>query len=638
MEGIAWRPDESEAEKSNVRKFMDGEGIENARELRLKSVVEQSWFWAAIERDMGFRWSQEYSKVMDEGKGPEWCSWFLDGSINIATHCLSVADERERAIIVQHEDGKQERWSGQRLSDESGRISALLSEIGISRGERVGLYMPMIPEAVAALFGILRIGAIAVPLFSGYGSEAIRVRMEDTSSSAIIASSCSYRRGRRIDMLGTLLETLPYLPSVRHVVLNNRDGTSVDDARLVDWPSSYASQRFRAADTASEERALILYSSGTTGKPKGTVHTHVGALIQTSKEVFYNMDVHKGERLLWITDMGWMMGPWQVIGTLSAGGTVCMMEGAIDFPAGDRIWEYVDSAGINMLGISPTVIRSLRKTGTAPQEFEMKELRILASTGEPWDEENWFWFFRNAGKGILPVMNISGGTEIIGCHLCPLITEPLKPCTLQGPGLGMDVDVFDDDGRPIRERVGYLVCRRPVPSMTKGFWNDRERYLETYWRRFPGIWFHGDWASVDSDGFWFLHGRADDVIKIAGKRLGPAEVEEVLMSDRRVVEAAAIGIPDNIKGEELICFVVPRQEEEKLHAIMADLVSAKLGKAFRPAAVFTVPALPKTRSGKISRGFIRRAFLGMESDDSSIENPEIASLFRVLGEKFRNHE
>jgi acetyl-CoA synthetase len=378
----------------------------------------------------------------------------------------------------------------------------------------------------------------------------------------------------------------------------------------------------------AEDTALVLYTSGTTGKPKGTVHTHAGAMAQCAKELGYGFDVKPGDVFFWVTDIGWMMGPWEMIGATFFGAALVLFEGAPNYPNPDRLWEIVERHQVTHLGISPTAIRLLK---TSPLDWVRKHdlgsLRILGSTGEPWDPDSYGWYFEHVGGKRCPIINISGGTEILGCHLMPLPITALKPCTLRGPGLGMDVDVFDDDGKPIRGGIGHLVCKKPAPSMTKGFLGDPERYIETYFTRFgPDVWYHGDWAKVDEDGFWFLYGRSDDTIKVAGKRVGPAEVEAALIAHPAVAEAAAVGVPHDIKGETVVCFVVLRPgqaESEPLRDELREQVVKHLGKTLKPEVLKFVRMLPKTRSAKIVRGAIRRRYLGLPLGDvASVENPD----------------
>ncbi|KAB2958528.1 MAG: AMP-binding protein, partial [Thermoanaerobaculia bacterium] len=384
---------------------------------------------------------------------------------------------------------------------------------------------------------------------------------------------------------------------------------------------------------ASSHPALLLYTSGTSGRPKGTVHAHAGTLVNVAKEHAYAFDVRPGDVFFWVTDIGWMMGPWLLIGALFHGATAVLFDGAIDWPDADRLWETTARRGVTLLGVSPTAIRMLRRAGADPRRHDLSALRILGSTGEPWDEESWLWTFREVGRERCPIVNISGGTDLMGCWLSPTPLTPLKPTSLGGPGLGMSIDVFDEAGRSVRGEVGYLVATRPAPSMTRGLWNDPERYLESYWSRFPGVWNHGDWALVDADGHWFLRGRADDTLKVAGKRLGPAEVEGAVLATGKIVEAAAIGVPDELKGEAIVVFAVPKpgvEPTDELRAELAAAVAEHLGKLARPREVRFVRDLPKTRSAKILRRLVKAVALGEErlGDLSTLANPEAIDAVR----------
>jgi acetyl-CoA synthetase len=403
------------------------------------------------------------------------------------------------------------------------------------------------------------------------------------------------------------------------------DATKVGQAfslrRPLRPPSSDESSEFVTEPLESEALALLLYTSGTTGKPKGTVHTHAGTLAQVAKEIHLAFDHQPEDRFFWLSDIGWMMGPWAILGNHHFGGTVFLYDGAPDYPGPDRLWRMIERHGITTFGVSPTAIRMLMRSDSA-RDFRMDSLRLLGSTGEPWDETSYTWFFENVGKRRCPILNISGGTEIMGCFLQPMPIQPLKPCTLGGPAPGMATAVID----------GYLVCTKPAPSMTRGLWNDPQRYIETYWSRFPGVWWHGDWANVDEDGCWFLHGRADESMNVAGRKVGPAEIEQAILQHPAVREAAVIGIPDEIKGECPVAFVVLKEGREFTPALAGEIirgVDRTLSPVFRPVEVRAVPALPKTQSGKIVRRLIRRQYLGEEpGDTSTVQNPEALMAFR----------
>ena len=413
-------------------------------------------------------------------------------------------------------------------------------------------------------------------------------------------------------MLEILEEARREAPSVEHVVLAPFEL----DARPGELPP---------LEVDSETPYLLTYTSGTTGKPKGVVHVQGGFLVSIAREAAYQADVHEGDVMHFATDMGWIMGPWTLVGVGALGGTIVFAEGAPDWPP-DRLWRIVEGERVTSLGLSPTLVRALRPHGDP--DADLSSLRTFVTTGEPWNPEPYRWLFETVGGSRVPVINCSGGTEVGACFLSPTPVTPIKACSLGGPALGMAMDVVDGEGRTLvgTGEVGELVCRRPFPGMTRGFWRDREKFVETYWRRFPGIWTHGDWASVDEDGFWFLHGRSDDTLNIAGKRIGPAELESAAVGHPAVAEAAAIGVPHEVKGEVawIFCALLPgREPSEALAREVADAVADVLGKAFRPGRILFVDALPKTRSAKIVRRAVRATALGSDPGDlSSLENPE----------------
>jgi acetyl-CoA synthetase len=459
-------------------------------------------------------------------------------------------------------------------------------------------------EILPILYGCFKLGLTVVPIFSGFGSGAIESRLQDSGAKVVFTAESLRRRGKRLP----LAEKVP--AGAARIVL------------LEQWREFVGGHpaKFETASLDSEHRAFILYTSGTTGKPKGVVHTHAGCLAQMGKEIWLGFDHREDDRFFWLSDIGWMMGPWTIIGNHLFGGTILFYDGAPDYPGAMRLWETVDRHRITTFGLSPTAVRMLMKaSGEIPP---MDSLRLLGSTGEPWDEKSWLWFFENVGRRRCPIINISGGTEFVGSFLFPLPIQPLKPCTLGAPAPGMGTEVVDDEGKPVRGRMGRLVCTRPAPSMTRGVWNDPKRYIDTYWSRFPGMWDHGDWASVDEDGHWFVHGRADESMNVAGRKVGPAEIEEGMLRHPGVAEAAAAGVPDEVKGEAIIAWAVVRPGMAVTPEGIAATVADVLGPAFRPREVKLVAELPKTQSGKILRRLLRRKYLGEPLGDlSTVANP-----------------
>ncbi len=633
---IVWSPSEEYVERANITRFMRANGIGTYDELVERSTGDVEWFWDAVVRDLGIEFFEPYERVVDTSRGVEWATWFDGGKVNLAHDCVDRWAERTPeavAVIWEGEDGEVRRVAYRELREMSDRVAHGLRSLGIGRGDAVGIFMPMAPETVAAVMGCAKLGAIWLPIFSGFAADAVAARLQDAGARLLITADGFPRRGRRVAMRETADEAAAASPTVEHVLVWTRLGR--DDlpwagGRDVRWDELLAAQpadRFPTERLDAEHPLFLAYTSGTTGRPKGAVHVHGGFLVKIAEEVAYQVDLHPGEILFWLSDLGWIMGPWEVVGATALGSTVFLYEGAPDHPGPDRIWDMVERHGITTLGVSPTLIRALIPHGAEHvRKHDLSSLRILASTGEPWNPEPYRWFFEEVGGGRCPIINLSGGTEVGACFLSPLPINELKPCTLRGPALGMDIDVFSPDGRPVpRGEVGELVCKKPWPAMTRGIWGDPERYLDTYWRRWPGVWVHGDWASVDDDGFWFLHGRSDDTMNVAGKRLGPAEVESALAFHPAVAESAAVGIPHEVKGEAIWCFVVPKPGHEPgddLARELAAAVAEHLGKAFKPERVVFVAELPRTRSAKILRRAIRATVAGEDPGDlSSLENP-----------------
>jgi len=631
---IIWEPYGDYLEKANITRFMNRHGIESYDELIERSVTDIEWFWNAALADLDVQWYEPYTNLLDDSKGIEWARWFEDGKTNIILNCLDrhLAEGRgdQPAMVFEGEGGEVRRTTYAELSAEVCRVAAAMRAEGLDRGDTVGIYMPMCPEIVIAFFACLKIGAVAIPVFSGFAAKALAVRLADAEAKLLFTADGATRRGKPVPLKHEADLAVAEVATMKRVVVLRKTGEDVpmQPGRDVGWDDFVRDQptELETARLEAEDLSMILFTSGTTGRPKGTCHTHAGALATISKELGYAFDVKTGDRFCWVTDIGWMMGPWMMIGVTHHGASFFITDAPPNYPEPDRLWKMVEAHGLTHLGISPTAIRLLMTYGEEwVDRYAMDSLRFLGSTGEPWDPDSYRWFHEKVGKERCPIINISGGTEIVGCLLSPLPITALKPCTLRGPGLAMDIDVVDEKGQTIPTGIGHLVCRKPAPSMTKGFLKDPDRYIDTYFSRFPGIWFHGDWAERDADGFWFLRGRSDDTIKVAGKRTGPAEVEAALIEHPDVSEAAAIGVPHDIKGETVVTFVVLNpgvQPDETLREALKAQVVKHLGKTLKPEDVRFVNALPKTRSAKIVRGVIRSVYLGGEEPDlSSVENP-----------------
>ena len=631
---VIWEPSPEVVERSRLKRFMDAHGVASVAELVARAAADVQWFWDAAVRDMDIRFRRPYQRVVDLSDGIEWARWFPGAEMNVLDTCLDKwldgPSADRTALVWEGEPGEVRRLTYRELNAEVCRFAAALRRLGVERGDRVGVYMPMTPEVAVATLACAKLGAVFLPLFSGYGAGAIAARLNDARASVLVCADGFYRRGQVVPMKETADQALAESPTVRHLVVLRRIGRDVpwQAGRDHDWADLVAEQPTELPSETLDPEApvMLIYTSGTTGRPKGAVHVHGGFPVKVAQDMAHGFDVQEGDTILWVTDIGWMMGPWLIFGSLIHGGTMVLYEGTPDTPGPDRLWRMAADHRVTVLGVSPTLVRALMGAGgDGPRGHDLSSLRVLGGTGEPWNPEPFLWYFREVGGGRLPVINYTGGTEISGGILCGNVLSHVRPCSFAGPLPGMAADVLDEEGRSVREEVGELVVKQPWPGMTRGFWGSRERYLETYWSRFPGIWVHGDWAYVAEDGLWYVLGRSDDTIKVAGKRLGPAEVESVLVGHAAVSEAAAVGVPDEVKGEALVCFVVLQGGQEAGAALaeeLQDLVAGALGKPLRPRAIRFVDDLPKTRNAKILRRVVKAVYLGMEPGDlSSLENP-----------------
>jgi acetyl-CoA synthetase len=618
---FVWTPSEETLARANVVRLMRRHGFDDYWELQRRSQEDLEWFWPAAIEDMGLEFSTPWDKVLDVSRGPEWATWFVGAKLNIAWNCVHRWAERrpdEIGAVFAGEDGERREWTFAKLSRAVTRVAEGLVSLGVEPGDRVAIYMPMCPEVAVASNACAHIGAVQVPIFSGFAAPAVAQRLQDSEAKVVLTANRSLRRGKWLDMQATVAEAVANSPSVEHVVTWAREDGSWDGIDL-------GPGELPPLEVDSEHPYLLTYTSGTTGKPKGVIHVQGGFLVSIAREVAYQADAREDDVILFATDMGWIMGPWTVVGGGAMGSRLVFSEGAPDQPA-DRLWQLIERERVTVLGCSPTLIRALLPHGDP--ETDLSSLRIILTTGEPWNPDPYMWLFEKVGDGRCPIINCSGGTEIGACFLSPTPAIPIKECSLGGPALGMAMDVVDAEGRSLVQsgEVGELVCRKPFPGTTRGFWRDPERYLETYWARIPGVWVHGDWASVDEDGYWYLHGRSDDTLNIAGKRIGPAEIESAVVAHPAVSEAAAVGVPHEVKGEVawVFCVLKPGYAgEDELAAQVAGRAAQELGKAFKPERVVFVPALPKTRSAKIVRRAVRAAALGQDPGDlSSVENPE----------------
>ncbi|MDB5048451.1 MAG: acsA [Fibrobacteres bacterium] len=668
---VAWKPDSAVRARAHLTRFIAECGCDSWEQLYGRSISDVGWFTERVLRFLDIRFHKPYRRILDLSRGMAWPSWCVDGGLNITQNCLDkhqgTPAQSLPAVIWEGEENRAARsLTYAELHAQVERCAAGLRACGLGKGDAIGLHLPMMPETVTALLAVGRIGAIAVPLFSGYGPSAIASRMRDVRAKAVFTCDGFPRRGKPVAAKAAMDEAMAACPEVEHVFVVRRlapdaekkpsvSGASPGTGRDMGWDAllalgSAAPATARHAEpTAAEDSLMVLYTSGTTGRPKGILHSHCGFPVKAAQDMALGTDVGPGDRIAWVTDIGWMMGPWLIYGATLLGATIVIYDGAPDFPAPDRLWDFCARHRVGILGVSPSLVRSLATHGDAlPAGYDLSALRILASTGEPWDPDSWRWLFDKVGGGRLPIINYSGGTEISGGILMGNPLLPIEPGSFPAPCPGIAADVVDESCRPVRGTVGELIIRRPWIGMARGFLNDPDRYLATYWSRWPDVWVHGDWAlaqPAEAGGQWYILGRSDDTLKVAGKRVGPAEVESVLVGHDRIKEAAVVGVPDAMKGTAMIAFCVPvdgvqadgvpaGEDGISLEEDLKGRVAAELGKPLRPERIFFVAALPRTRNAKVMRRVIRAAFLGEDPGDlTALENPEAMEAIKNAGGK-----
>lgn len=646
---FVWQPDPALARASNAAAFMRALGVSDYAGLVRCGDAEPERFHHAFFKHLDFRFYRPYTRVLDESGGIAWARWCVGGTTNVVLNALDrwrgtpVYDKA--AVVWEGEDGARSELSYRELDREVCRFAGGLRALGLGRGDVVAVYMPNLPQAVAAMLALAKIGGIVMPLFSGFGADAIATRLEIGGAKALITVDGSLRRGKTVSAKAVVDEIAALCPTLEHVIVLRHSGIDVGwkPGRDRWWHEVCADQPDDAPTEEMDADApfLLVFTSGTTGKPKGVVHTHIGFAAKVLIDMWLVLDCKPEDRVLWISDMGWIIGPMLVYGVPLIGATIVLVEGAPNFPDADRMWRLVAEQNVTYLGVAPTTIRTFIAQGSEPwNTYDLSRIRIVASSGEAWTADAWKWLFENIGRRRVPILNFSGGTEMIGIIGCTVLA-PLKPNGFNCAMPGVGADIADEQGNSAAaDTVGELIMRRPSIGLTRGLWKDRERYVETYWSTWPSVWHHGDFASRDADGHWYIYGRSDDTMKIAGKRTGPAEIESLLLASGKLGEAAAVAVPDPVKGSALVlvCTLRPGvQATAELEAELSQLVAHGLGTPFRPKQVLFVSDLPKTRNMKIMRRVIRAACLGGDAGDlSSLVNPEAVNELRALAAAARH--
>ncbi len=630
-----WRPTADYINHAHLTRFIRHHNLSDFDTLMRRSTTDVSWFTEAVLQYLDIEFYTPYSKVLDLTRGIAWPRWAVGGKMNIVHNLLDkyIGSEFEDrvALITEDESGAINSYTYGDLYRKVNQAANALRSLGLGSGDTIGLFMPMTCEIVVAMLAIAKIGGIILPLFSGYGAGAVATRLEDAEAKALFTADGFQRRGKTMNMKTVANRAAAQVQTLQHMIVSNWANLAVEMVPGRDhWWHELVERQSTQANTEivdAEHVLMVIYTSGTTGRPKGAVHTHCGFPIKAAQDMAFGTDLHPGQHIYWMTDMGWMMGPWLVFGAMILGGTFILYDGAPDFPNPGRLWKLVERHQVTTLGISPTLIRTLMPSGEQHiHSHDLSSIKFFASTGEPWNPDPWMWLFEKVGQGQRPIINYSGGTELSGGIVMGNPILPLKPTAFSAPCPGIAADVFDENGKPVRNQVGELVIKAPWIGMTRGFWKDPGRYEETFWSRWPGVWVQGDFAVVDLDGQWYILGRSDDTIKVAGKRLGPAEVESIMVAHPAVVEAAAIGVPDDIKGSVLVVFCVlapSHSPSDDLRAELRHSIVSSLGKSLTPSQILFIDDLPKTRNAKVMRRMVRAAYLGLDpGDTSSLVNPE----------------
>ena len=640
MSDFEFIPTEKQIEESNIYKFMKKHNISSLEDLLIKSNEDLEWYWKSVDEDIGIVWDKQYAKVLDTSKGIAWSKWFVDGKTNIyksSVEKFTKLSPQKTAYYFESEDAKTSKITYSELDSKVSKLANGLKSLGVKKGDVVAIYLPMIEEAILSILAAAKIGAVQTVIFSGYSSESLHVRLKDCNAKILLITDGFHRKGKSISQKESVEIAVRDTFVEKTIVIAYKGVDEYSESEKFIFYDKLVSGQSDVCDTEildSEDPLFILYTSGTTGRPKGVIHTHGGFSVFAGHQAAYLIDTQAQDTLFWPADIGWITGlVWNVYGLLIMGSSAVIYDGGLDYPKSDRIWRMLSTYNATIFGISPTAVRLFKKNNVEPRKlFSLDKIKNIPTTGEPLDEDSWWWLYEKVGNKKIPIMNLSGGTEIGGAMLSVFPGMKIKPSTVGIPVPGMNLDIFDDDGNSVRKKNGYLVIKSPWPAMTRGLLNDDDRYLQTYWSRFDNVWFHGDYVYVDENNLWYMRGRTDDVINVSGHRMSTAEIEHVIISHKKISDAASIAIPDDITGEAIVVFFVS-DSDEKLHlSEISDHVVEKIGKLARPKLLFQLSDLPKTRTGKIMRRLLKSKLLGDTLGDlSSLENPWILDEIKKLG-------
>ena len=612
---------------------MKKHNISSLDELSIKSKNNLEWFWESVDKDIGIIWDEPYTKTLDISNGIAWSKWFVNGKTNMYKSSVEKFTKQTPNKIAYHfisENGIETKLSYCELNSKVSKLANGLKSLGVKKGDIIAIYLPMIEEAIVSILAAAKIGAIQTIIFSGYSSESLQIRLQDCHAKILLTSDGFNRKGKDVSQKTTIESAIIDTDIEKIIMVSHMGIDQYEKSEKIQFYDELITNQSDSCDTEimdSEDPLFILYTSGTTGKPKGVIHTHGGFSVFAGHQASYLVDIHQNDTLFWPADVGWITGlVWNVYGLLIMGASAIIYDGALDYPTEDRIWQILSKHNATIFGISPTAVRLFKKNNAQPlKKYSLDKLRNIPTTGEPLDEDSWWWLFEKVGNKKIPIMNLSGGTEIGGAMLSVFPGMKLKPSTVGIPVPGMNLDIVDDDGNSVREKNGYLVIKSPWPAMTRGLLHDDDRYIKTYWSRFENIWFHGDYVFADSDNLWYMHGRTDDVINVSGHRMSTSEIEHIVISHKKISDAASISIPDSITGEAIVVFfVADKKKYTNLEFEVIEHISKRIGKIAKPKYVFQLSDLPKTRTGKIMRRLLKTKLMGEELGDlSSLENPEI---------------